>query len=114
MQGPIHTATEWERIAKESKGQDLFASYRLTALSPNRIAVLNERGWRCRQDDCGAYVEFEALTWRRGTNGQQHQRLTEYQCRRHAKEFAQARGLEWPCNQPKPDELPMENPNGKK
>jgi hypothetical protein len=114
MQGPTHTAREWERIAKESKGHDLFASYRLTALSPNRTAVLNEKGWRCRQDDCGAYVEFEAITWRRGRNGQPNQRLNEYQCKAHAKEFAQARGLEWPCHQPEPDELPMENGNGNK
>src|SRR5689334_6170661 len=95
MQGPIHTATEWARIAKESKAEDLWCSYRLTRLSTNQIALLNEKGIRCLR--CSRYVEFTANTWRRGQSPRVHRRTSEWMCSHHALNFALEHGLEWPC-----------------
>jgi hypothetical protein len=113
MQGPIHTATEWARIAKESKAEDLWRSYRLTRLSTNQIAVLNEKGIRCLH--CGRYVEFTANTWRRGRSPRAAQRAvvrrttSEWMCSHHALNFALEHGLDWPCPRVVPDELPAED-----
>ena len=108
MQGPIHTATEWARIAKESKAEDLWCSYRLTRLSTNQIVLLNEKGIRCLR--CGRYVEFTAKTWRRGLSPRGvHRNTSEWMCSHHALNFALEHGLEWPCRNVVPDELPAED-----
>jgi hypothetical protein len=119
MQGPIHTAAEWAQIARESKAEDLWCNYRLTRLSNNQIALLNEQGFRCRQDSCSRYVEFQAEKWTRGYKGVKGHHATEYQCARHARGFAQENFLDWPCRNEVPDELPAEgviewNTNGKR
>jgi hypothetical protein len=96
MQGPIHTASEWERIAKSTKGQDLWWCHQLTPLSLNQIAVYNEKGARCPIDRCGRFVEFCAYSSRRGYNGNGPMRRTSYLCPNHAQEFADIYGLDWP------------------
>jgi len=109
MQGPVHTAAEWAQIARESKEEDLWCSYRLTRLSTNQIVLLNEQGLRCRRDSCGRYVEFQAEKWKRGHKGVKGHHATEYQCARHARDFAEANTLDWPCRSEVPDELPAED-----
>lgn len=100
-----HTPAAWARIARESKAEDLWCFYRLTKLSANRLACLNEQGFRCRRESCGQYVEYKAETWRRGSKGSRGHHATEYQCPHHARQFAQDHGLDWPC--PSSDE-PLE------
>jgi hypothetical protein len=113
MQGPIHTAAEWAKIARESKAEDLWCSYRLTRLSTNQIALLNEKGIRCLR--CGGYVEFTADTRRRGASTRAVPRVvgrghtSEWMCFDHALNFALEHGLEWPCRNVAPDELPAED-----
>jgi len=113
MQGPIHTAAEWAQIARESKAEDLWCSYRMTRLSTNQIAVLNEKGIRCLR--CGGYVEFTAATRRRGASIRALRRVvarghtSEWMCFDHALNFALEHGLEWPCRNVAPDELPAED-----
>ena len=113
MQGPIHTAAEWAKIARESKAEDLWCSYRMTRLSTNQIAVLNEKGIRCFR--CCRYVEFTASTCRRGLSPRAvrrvvvHRKTSEWMCSHHALNFALEHGLEWPCRNVAPDELPAED-----
>jgi hypothetical protein len=113
MQGPIHTAAEWAKIARESKAEDLWCRYRMTRLSTNQIAVLNEKGIRCLR--CDRYVEFTAATRRRGASIRALRRVvarghtSEWMCFDHALNFALEHGLEWPCRNVAPDELPAED-----
>ena len=113
MQGPIHTAAEWAKIARESKAEELWCSYRMTRLSTNQIAVLNEKGIRCLR--CGGYVEFTAATRRRGASIRAVRRVvvrghtSEWMCFDHALNFALEHGLEWPCRNVAPDELAAED-----
>ena len=104
-----HSTAAWARIARESKAEDLWCSYRLTQLSTNQIVLLNEKGFRCLRESCGRYVEFKAETWRRGSNGSRGHHATEYTCPDHARHFAQERGLDWPTKNIVPDELPAED-----
>jgi hypothetical protein len=106
MQGPIHTAAEWAQIARETKGQDLWSSHTLTHLSLNRIVLYNERGDRCPVDSCRRWVEYRAYSFRRGRNGHQPSQRTVHLCPKHAQEFAEIYGLDWPCRNEVPDELP--------
>jgi len=113
MQGPIHTASEWAQIARETKAEDLWCSYRMTRLSTNQIAILNENGIRCLH--CNRYVEFTVSTCRRGLSPRAvrrvvvHRKTSEWMCSHHALNFALEHGLEWPCRNVAPDELPAED-----
>jgi hypothetical protein len=96
MQGPVHTAAEWARIARSTNGQDQWWSHELTRLSLNQIVLFNERGYRCHSDSCGEFVEFRGYSARRRAYNGGPMRRHVYLCRTHAKEFAEEYGLDWP------------------
>ena len=107
MQGP-YTAAQWARIARSTKGQDLWWSHSLTRLSVNQIAVYNERGHRCAEQNqenpttyCGRLVEYRAYSSQRGFNGHKPSHRVCYLCPCHAEQFAQIYGLDWPPYMPK-------------